>query len=162
MIIVSDTSALGNLAIVDQLTLLQALYNTVVIPDVVAQELSNAASPKIYTILSLEWIQVQSITNQAMADALQQNSNLDLGESHAIVLALEEQADELLIDERRGRQEAIRLGIPIIGILGVLLLAKQRGLVPQVQPTLDALIEQAGFRVSPRLYAQVLSQADEG
>jgi predicted nucleic acid-binding protein len=161
MIIVSDTSALGNLAIVNQLTLLQALYNTVVIPDVVAQELSNATSPKICTIISLEWIQVQSITNQAMADALQQNSNLDPGESHAIVLALEQQADELLIDERRGRQEAMKLGIPIIGILGVLLLAKQRGLVPQVQPTMDALIEQAGFRVSSQLYAQVLSQANE-
>jgi uncharacterized protein len=52
-----------------------------------------------------------------MADALQQNSNLDPGESHAIVLALEKQADELLIDERRGRQEAMKLGIPIIGIL---------------------------------------------
>jgi uncharacterized protein len=161
MIIVSDTSALGNLAIVDQLSLLQALYNTVIIPDVVAQELSHATSPKIHTILNLEWIQVQSVINQAMADALQQNSNLDPGESHAIVLALEQQADELLMDERRGRQEAMKLGIPIIGILGVLLLAKQRNLVPQVQPILDALIKQAGFRVSPQLYSQVVSQANE-
>jgi predicted nucleic acid-binding protein len=53
MIIVSDTSALGNLAIVDHLSLLQAIYNTVVIPDVVAQELSNATSPKSTLFLAL-------------------------------------------------------------------------------------------------------------
>jgi uncharacterized protein len=161
MIIVSDTSALGNLAIVDQLVLLQILYGTVIIPEIVAQELSRAKSPSIQAILSLEWIQIQSITNQAMADSLQQNNNLDQGESHAIVLALEQQADELLIDERRGRREATKLGIPVIGILGVLLIAKQRGLIPQVRPILNALVEQAGFRISSPLYSQVLSQAGE-
>lgn len=161
MIIVSDTSALGNLAIVDQLNLLQDIYSTVVIPDMVAQEISNATSPRIRAILNLEWVQIQHIKNQPMVDALQQNSNLDSGESHAIVLAIEQQADELLIDERRGRREATKLGISIIGILGVLILAKRRGLILQVQPILDALIEEAGFRVSPQLYTQVLSQADE-
>jgi uncharacterized protein len=161
MIIVSDTSALGNLAIVDQLALLQELYGTIIIPNIVAQELSNATSLKIQIILNLEWIQIQSVKNQALVDSLQQNSNLDPGEAHAIVLALEQQADELLIDERRGRREATKLGISIIGILGVLLIAKQHGLIPQVQPILDALIEQAGFRVSPQLYTQVLSQANE-
>jgi uncharacterized protein len=161
MIIVSDTSALGNLAIVDQLGLLQTLYGSVIIPEIVAQELRSATSPSIRAVLSLEWIQIKSVANQALADALQQNNNLDPGESHAIVLALEQQADELLIDERRGRREAVKLGIPIIGILGVLLIAKQRGLILQVRPILNALIEQAGFRVGPLLYAQVLSQAGE-
>ncbi len=125
MIIVSDASALGNLAIVDYLWLLQALYGTVIIPDVVVQELRNATSPKIQAILSLDWVQIHSVTDQSMTNALQQEYNLDPSESHAIVLALEQQADELLLDERQGRQAAAQLGIPIIGILGVLLVAKQ-------------------------------------
>jgi len=76
-------------------------------------------------------------------------------------LALELQADDLLIDERLGRQEALRLGIPIIGILGILLVAKQRSLIPQVQPVMDALINRAGFRISPRLYQRILSLSQE-
>ena len=146
MIIVSDTSALANLALVDQLWLLQELYGNVVIPDVVAQELNNATSSKIQSILSLDWIEVKWVTNPTMANTIQQEQSLDPGESYAIVLALEQQADELLIDERRGRQVATRLGIPIIGLLGILLLAKQRQLIPSIKPILDVLIQQAGFR----------------
>ena len=82
-------------------------------------------------------------------------------QANAIALALELQADDLLIDERLGRQEALRLGIPIIGILGILLVAKQRSLIPQVQPVMDALINQAGFRISPRLYQRILSLSQE-
>ncbi len=82
---------------------------------------------------------------------------LDAGKANAIALALELQADDLLMDERLGRQEALRLGISIIGILGILLVAKQRNLISQVQPVMDALINQAGFRVSPQLYQRVLA-----
>lgn len=161
MIIVSDTSALGNLAIVNHLWLLQSIYGKVLIPDVVAQELSNAPRPEIQAVLSLDWIETKAIVDLAMANTLQQDQNLDPGESYAIVLALEQQADELLMDERRGRQEATKLGIPIIGILGILLIAKQRQLIPKVQPILDALIQQASFRVSSALYTQILLQAQE-
>jgi predicted nucleic acid-binding protein len=86
---------------------------------------------------------------------------LDAGEANAIALALELQADDLLIDERLGRQEALRLGLSIIGILGILLVAKQKSLIPQVQPVMDALISQAGFRVSSQLYQRVLALAQE-
>ncbi|BAS55782.1 hypothetical protein NIES2135_49260 [Leptolyngbya boryana NIES-2135] len=161
MIIVSDTSAIGNLAIVNHLWLLQSIYGKVLIPDVVAQELSNASRPEIKAVLSLDWIETKAIVDLAMANTLQQDQNLDPGESYAIVLALEQQADELLMDERRGRQEAAKLGIPIIGILGILLIAKQRQLIPKVQPILDALIQQASFRVSSALYTQILLQAKE-
>ena len=161
MIIVSDTSAIGNLVIVNHLWLLQTIYGTVLIPDVVAQELSNATNSEIQAVLSLDWLETRAISDLSMANALQRDHNLDAGEAHAIVLALEQQADELLMDERRGRQTATRLGIPIIGILGILLLAKQRQLIPRIQPILDNLIERASFRVSPALYNQVLLQAQE-
>ncbi|MBW4652613.1 MAG: DUF3368 domain-containing protein [Kaiparowitsia implicata GSE-PSE-MK54-09C] len=161
MIVVSDTSALSNLAIIGHLWLLEAIYQTVIIPDVVASELAAASNPKISAILKVGWLQTQSLTNTQLADQLQKERGLDAGEANAIALAFELQADDLLIDERLGRQEAIRLGLSIIGILGILLVAKQRSLIPQVQPVMDALINQAGFRVSPQLYQRVLALAQE-
>lgn len=161
MIVVSDTSALSNLALVDHLWLLEAIYQTVIIPEVVASELAAASNPTISSMLQLSWIQTQSLTNSQLADQLQQERGLDAGEANAIALALELQADDLLIDERLGRQEARRLGLSIIGILGILLIAKQRNLIPQVQPVMDALINQAGFRVSSQLYQRVLALSQE-
>ena len=161
MIVVSDTSALANLAIIDHLWLLESIYQTVIIPDVVARELTEASNPLIPAILQSGWIQPQPLTNSELANQLQQERGLDAGEANAIALALELQADDLLIDERLGRQEALRLGLSIIGILGILLVAKQRSLIPQVQPVMDALISQAGFRVSSQLYQRVLALAQE-
>ncbi len=161
MIVVSDTSALSNLAIVNYLWLLEAIYQNVIIPDVVATELAAASNSTISAILKLGWIQTQSLINSQLAEQLQQERGLDAGEANAIALAFELQADDLLIDERLGRQEAIRLGLPIIGILGILLVAKQKTLIPQVQPIMDALIDQAGFRVSPQLYQRILVLAQE-
>jgi uncharacterized protein len=161
MIVVSDTSALSNLALVNHLWLLEAIYQTVIVPDIVASELAAARNPTISAILQLGWIETQFLTNSQLANQLQQERGLDAGEANAIALALELQADDLLIDERLGRQEAVRLGLSIIGILGVLLVAKRRSLISQVQPVMDALINQAGFRVSPQLYQRVLALAQE-
>lgn len=161
MIIVSDTSALSNLAVVEHLWLLEAIYQTVIIPDVVASEVAAASNPAILAILKLDWVQTRPLPQSQLANRLQQDRGLDAGEANAIALALELQADDLLIDERLGRQEAVRLGLSIIGILGVLLIAKQRSLIPQVQPVMDALSNQAGFRISPQLYQRVLTLAKE-
>jgi predicted nucleic acid-binding protein len=161
MIVVSDTSALSNLATVNHLWLLEAIYRSVIIPDVVASELAAASNPIISSILTLEWIQTQTLSDTDLAAQLQEKRGLDAGEASAIALALELQADDLLIDERLGRQEAIRLGLSIIGILGILLVAKQKRLISYVQPVMDALIDQAGFRVSPTLYQRVLTLSQE-
>ena len=99
MIVVSDTSALSNLAIVAHLWLLEAIYQTVIIPDVVARELAAAGNPTISGILQRGWIQTKSLTNSQLADQLQQERGLDAGEANAIALAFELQADDLLIDE---------------------------------------------------------------
>jgi uncharacterized protein len=86
---------------------------------------------------------------------------LDRGEAEAITLAVELQADLLLMDERLGRAEAARFGLRFIGILGVLIEAKGRGLLQRVEPILDALQHDAGFRVSEALRARVLQAAGE-
>lgn len=161
MIVVSDTSALSNLVLVNHLWLLESIYRTVIIPEAVASELSAASNRTISDILQLSWIQTKSLSNLQLANQLQQDRGLDTGEASAIALALELQADDLLIDERLGRQEALQLGLSIIGILGILLVAKQRNLISKVQPIMDNLINQAGFRVSPLLYQRILVLAQE-
>lgn len=161
MIVVSDTSAIFNLAVVNHPWLLEKIYGNVIIPEVVASELIAASSPDISVILQLGWIQTRPLVNAQLAEQLQTERGLDAGEANAIALALDLKADDLLIDERLGRQEATRLGLPIIGILGILLIGKQKNLISQVQPIVDNLINKAGFRVSFQLYQRVLILAQE-
>jgi uncharacterized protein len=163
MIVVSDTSPLSNLAIVGRLSILKELYQKVIIPQAVAEELANARdeAQQIEAVLSLDWIEVRQATNLETIAMLRQDCLLDRGESEAIALALELNAGELLIDERLGRREATRLGLSIIGVLGILLMAKSRGLIPAVKPIIDALITEAGFRVSHLLYEEVLKSSGE-
>jgi len=108
MIVVSDTSPLSNLAIVGYLSLLQQIYNRVIIPQGVAEELINASDEEnlIAEVLSLDWIEVIPAKNLELISILRNNHNLDRGEAEAIALVIELDADELLIDERLGRREA--------------------------------------------------------
>jgi uncharacterized protein len=160
MIIVSDTSPISNLAAIGQLKLLQQLYGNVVIPTAVYQEIINSGDtdPAVLAIKSVNWIQTLNITNTALFQTLQ--SNLDIGEAEAITLAVELNADRLIVDERRGRKEAIKLGLRVTGILGILLAAKQQGLVLRIQPLLDDLIAN-GFWIREELYAELLQLAGE-
>jgi predicted nucleic acid-binding protein len=161
VIIVSDTSPLMNLAVVSHLELLHALYDTVLIPEAVWNELTSLSSqhPEVATVQTLSWLERQPVTSQALVDALQ--AELDIGEAEAIALAVEKQADLLLIDERRGRQVAARMGLTYIGLLGILLEAKYKEFLPEVKPVLDELIAKAGFWVSSGLYTRVLQAAGE-
>jgi len=75
---------------------------------------------------------------------------LDPGESEAIVLALEIQADLILMDEDLGRKIALHYHLQPLGILGILLKAKQAGLIVAVKPLMDNLISQARFFYSSK------------
>lgn len=160
MIVVSDTSPISNLAAIGQLVIFQQLYSEVIIPTAVYQELldSGVEDPAVLAIQTLDWIQVCSVTNAVLFQSLQ--ASLDAGEAEAIVLAVELAADRLLMDERRGRQQAMQAGLKVTGLLGVLLAAKQQSVIATVQPILDALIAN-GFWVRDELYAETLRLAGE-
>lgn len=163
MIIVSDTSPISNLVIVNHVHLLPDIFGTIIIPKPVHTELlaNGPGHPVTLLAQSADWLEIGSVKDLAAVAELENNRNLDPGEAHAIVLASELNAHQLLIDERLGRTEAQRLGLSIVGILGVLLLAKQRQLITSVKPVMDDLINQANFRIRPRLYAEVLKRARE-
>ncbi len=161
MTIVSNTSPISNLAAIGQLSLLQQVYSQVTIPQAVANEIAKVA--KIYTqaaaVPTLSWITVQVVSDTTRVQQLR--TNLDAGESEAIALALEIDAELLLIDEQLGRKIAINEGLNITGLLGVLLEPKSKGLISTIKPIMDDLIVQAKFRISSQLYAEVLLLAGE-
>ncbi|UUO15482.1 MULTISPECIES: DUF3368 domain-containing protein [Aphanizomenonaceae] len=105
-------------------------------------------------------MEVVTVDNQQVVRELQQSFKLDLGESEAIALAEEIRASQLLIDERAARKVAMARKLPLIGTVGILLLAKRRGLLDIVKDVLDEMQAQ-GMRISDRLYVQVLTLAQE-
>ena len=161
MIVVSDTSPINNLAAINQLDLLRQLYGSVIIPEAVYRELTDPDFPVAGAteVQAFDWIQTRQINNRAVVDAL--HDELDIGEAEAIGLAVELEADQVLIDERRGRIIAARLNLQYTGILGILVEAKSQGLIPAVKPLLDALITHAGFWVAEPLYSRVLQLVGE-
>ncbi|HXM44262.1 MAG TPA: hypothetical protein VN924_23705 [Bryobacteraceae bacterium] len=134
MIVVSDTSPILNLARIGRLDLLQLLYRQVLIPDAVFEELTDSKRdlPPAIDLASMQWLIVLAATNQSRIGELLEN--LDAGEAEAIVLAIELQADLLLVDERRGRRAAAAAGLTIMGLIGVVARAKRAGLIDRAKP----------------------------
>ncbi len=162
MIVVSDSSVIISLWRIQRLELLQQLFGEVVIPFAVASEISVHGKPGSDLLSEASWIKQVSLSDSTFVQRLMTGTpGLDVGESEAIVLALELKADALLIDDRHGRRVAERMGIPIIGVIGILLQAKRAGLLVEIRPVLDDLVEEVGFRLSQKLYWYTLKLAEE-
>ncbi|HYU35354.1 MAG TPA: DUF3368 domain-containing protein [Thermoanaerobaculia bacterium] len=153
MIVVSNSSPLISLGSIGRLDLLHEIFGEVSIPLTVLQEVRSVE------ISTESWIVPREVERPLLSRALE--SELDRGEAEAIALAVELRADLLLMDERRGRRAAARFGLKVLGVLGILVDAKRRGLVEKVQPLLGDLQERAGFRVSAALYQRALEEAGE-
>jgi hypothetical protein len=153
MIVVSDTSVITALLHVGRHALLQDLYEIVLIPEAVHQELTRS-----HPILP-EFLEVRPAADRAKVARL--TTDLDLGEAEAIVLALETNADLFLIDERLGRLVALREGLAITGLMGVLVVAKRRNLIPSVRDLVGQIETEAGFRVSDAVKREAFRAAGE-
>lgn len=152
-LIVSDTSPLHYLALIEEIHVLPALYGHIIIPQKVFDELRMPKTPQAVkeVVMPLPpWLEVRLTTTPINATL----SHLDRGEQEAITLALEIQADTILIDETKGRKAAKLHGLKIIGILGVLLDAAQAGL-SDFEIACEKL-KQTNFRASENLYRQLI------
>lgn len=160
MIVVADATPLIALAKIGRLALLHDLFGEISIPEAVTSEVTLAAPhrPGADEIRDAHWIHTGAIQDTTKVRYLR--VELDAGEAEALVLAEELHADWVLLDESKARRVATILGMPHIGTVGLLLLAKQRGIVPQLRPLLDSLRAQQ-FRLSDEVYEAVLEQAGE-
>lgn len=159
--VVSNTSPIINLACIGRLQLLPDLFGEIVVPPAVFHEITTPfpEAPSAADVRAAAWIRRESLANQPLVASLR--LELDSGEAEAIACALEAKAELLLIDERRGRRVAQQLGIPVTGLIGVLLLARKKGLIGSIRPLLDELRIGAGFWISDALYSRVLHHAGE-
>lgn len=161
MIIVSDTSILSGLLLINRIELLGTVYKEVIIPKVDFDELLvlEGFGYELAAIHEVTWLKIAEPSNSVLEEKLK--LILDKGESAAIALAQELKPNYLAIDERKGREVAESIGIPVIGLIGILIVAKKMKLIDTVRPIMDELIEKAGFRISRKLYTLVLSEIEE-
>ncbi|GIV60864.1 MAG: DUF3368 domain-containing protein [Rhodothermaceae bacterium] len=161
MIVVSDTSPLTNLAAIGQFDLLRHLYDRIHIPRGVWEELNafGTSWPGSREVAAATWVEHHTVRDTRLVTVLQRD--LGRGEAEAIALALERNADLVLLDEREGRRAARRLGLSVTGVLGLLMEAKAKGHVATLRPLVDALRQVAGFYVHDEVYRAVLRQVGE-
>jgi uncharacterized protein len=159
--IVSNTSPLILYARIGRLELLQQLFDDVLVPPAVYQEvvLQGAGRPGAASVSNAVWIQRQALSDYRVVQALM--VELDRGEAEAITLAMELGGQTaILLDDQKGRRLADARGVEVIGSGGVLVRAKRRGLLPSVRPVLDEL-RAAGLRLSETAYREILAPAGE-
>jgi uncharacterized protein len=159
-LVVSDTSPVRALNHLGLLHVLEDLFTTVLVPPAVRDELlkPTRTCPAI-DISRMPFLRVQPPQDLARVSSF--GAALDPGEAEALVLAVEVHATLVLLDERKARRVAERLGLTPLGAVGVLLEAKKAGLLPAVRPLLIRLRDELAFFLSDPLLEKVLQLADE-
>ena len=145
--VVADSTCLIALERIGQIEILPALFEPVLIPRAVAQEFG----------ISLPWLKVERLSDRALAAALKMM--IDDGEAEAIALS-QEQKCRIILDDRQARRVGQDMGLRVIGTVGILILAKQRGILSTVKPVLQNL-DDTGFYISAALKAEALCLVKE-
>ena len=152
MKVVSNSSPLIFLSILELLDILRVEFGEVLIPETVYQEVTAADLKGSDEVTDADWIKVVPIENRGSLFLL---PSLDAGEKEAIILASEQNADLLLIDDLAGRRAAIMHEINVMGTLGVLKVMHIKGRVENLEYVLDDLLKH-GFRMDANLYRKIL------
>lgn len=147
-IVISDTSCLILFEKLGRWDILKATFGSIVVTEEVAAE---------YGVVP-DWIEVKALESRELYFRL--HLELGSGEASSIAFALEHENSVLIIDERKGRAKATELGIQIIGSLGTLLKAKEKGVIPSIKDLLFE-IEKTDFRISEPIKLKLLKEAGE-
>lgn len=158
MIIISNTTPLNYLVLIEQQDLLRALFGRVIIPQGVLEELQRDKTPqtvKEWVAKRPEWLEVRAVQSASSREP----DNLDAGEREALLLAEEISADALLMDDKDGRKEAAKRNMVIIGTLGVIEQAAERGLIDLTE--VIERLRQTTFRAPKEIVAAMLARDTE-
>lgn len=158
--IIADSGPLIALAGADLLHLPKAVHGHVMLTKTVLAECltkhERTDAQRLQAAIANQWLNVcdDPVLPPEIIDL-----GLDPGESTALALALE-QSSAILLDEERGRRAAGQLAIPVMGICGLLLIAKQKAFISEVMPLLQ-LIQGNGYFLSEVLLKQIARMAHE-
>ena len=147
--IISDTSCFILLTKIGELDLLEKVYGSIITTPEVAEEL-NQDLPY--------WVEVRQAKDSRFQQFLE--TQLGKGESAAIALAIETPGSRLILDDKKARDAAEKLGLLYTGTLGVLIKAKLQGIIPSVKPLIGK-IRLTDFRLSAEVERIILEQANE-
>jgi predicted nucleic acid-binding protein len=161
MLVVSDSSPLIDLSVIGRLGILPNLFNRVVVPASVYSEITNSGKQGAAQLLKVSWLEVHQCSNRSKVKTIANHSSaLHLGEVEAIVLAEELKADFLAMDERQGRNLAFSRDLPVVGVLGILIMAKDANLLTSIKPEIEQL-KIKGFRLGKTAVQSALREAKE-
>lgn len=157
--VISNASPLINLSLVNKLSLLNKIFEEIIIPpsvyhEVVEQGKTRPGALEVKAYCEDKKIQIKKTTNLNLVKSLK--FDLDDGESEAIALGLEIPDVTILLDEADARNVANKFNLKVTGFIGILLKAKKEGLITNFQELLDLAISK-GFRINPELYRKVLN-----
>lgn len=148
-VIISDTSVLIALYDIGEMELLPKIFNEIWVTPEVEQEFNPTLSA---------WILVKRVQDQALKAEFE--NVVDPGEASAIALAVETPGSRLLLDDKKGRKLAAQRNLPFIGTLGLLLEAKEKGVILEIRSYLEKL-EAADFWISEEVKKEVIKKAGE-
>ena len=148
-VIISDTSCLIILTKIEELDLLRQLYKKVTITQEIFIEFGEQIP---------DWIEVRQVNDNFRKQLLEMQ--IDKGEASAIALSMELGKNILIIDDWKARKIAERLGLCVTGTLGVIIKAKNNGIITSIKPYLEK-IRETNFRISEDLEQIALREANE-
>ncbi len=156
---VVNTSPLQYLFRVNQLELLKDLFEAVLVAEGVRTELDRGRSRgfQVPDLSPVNWLQVLAAEPEPMPLELE---GLGQGETETILVAKQQRAEWAVLDDLEARRAAHRLGVQVIGTVGILAMAKEQGLIPTVKPLITDLVT-AGFWLSARVQQDILELAGE-
>lgn len=159
---VTNSSILIALSTIGQLSLLhQRFPDGVFLPQAVWREVveTGKGQPGAQDVASASWLTIRQVTNTSVISLLR--IELDEGEAEAIALFAENPVDAILLDEKNARRVARQMDLPVLGTVGILIWAKQEGLIITLKEQLDTLQNQGNFRLSESLYQEALNRVGE-
>ena len=148
-IIISDASCLIILDNINHLWILKELYQTIYTTEIIAKEFGKPLP---------EWIIIEKVNDLKLQDVLK--ITIDEGEASAIALAFQYNSSLLLLDDLKARKLAIKLNLKFTGTLGVLVKAKKIGIIKEIKPVIDLILE-TNFRISDSTIEEILKLAGE-
>jgi len=155
-LVIADSGAIFSLAVIDQLEILNVLFDEIGIPNAVWKEVTIDKTTDYYTRIYHFFRDKTQLINGVNT----LSSLMDYGESECVLLYKESKADFLLIDDRKARKIAENFGINCIGTLGILSVARDKTFIPALKPLFELLLKNKRF-YSIKLLNSILARHNE-